>query len=565
MRGAVALILGWLTIGGAAAAPPNVLIVMADDLAFGDLGIHGNPVVKTPRLDAFARRSAQLQQFYAQPVCSPTRASLMCGRSHYRTGIVDTYQGRSILRAGELTLGELFKGSGYRTGLFGKWHLGDCPPFRPGDQGFLESLVHRGGGLSQNSDVPGGTGYADPTLLHNGVEKKYAGYCTDIFTDAAIGHIESAVSAKKPFFTFVGYNCPHTPLQVRDVDTAPYKGLRLSPASFPQAGFPITRPMPADDLIKLYGMISTIDTSFGKLLDTLEKLKVADDTVIVFLSDNGPQQPRYNAGLRGLKGTCYEGGIRVPCFMRLGSKLKPGLREAPASVLDLVPTLCAATGIAKPSDRPLDGVDLWPYLTGGKPPADRTLYFQWHRGDAPQQFRAFAARGPRFKLVQPEFTDEKPWSGPGPFQLFDLLKDPYEQTDVAGSQRGEVDTLKAGYEKWFAEVTKAGFAAPKIALGSSPVRLTRQDWRGATATARGHWEVTNPADGTYDISVILPKGSKAAKVQLQYGSVSATAAIEPGKESVELSGVKFPAGAGKLDVFDDAGQGVWQLIVTKAK
>src|SRR5262245_31709342 len=171
-----------------AASPsrPNVILIIADDMGHGDLGVHGNPKIKTPNLDKLARQSTRFENFYVSPVCAPTRASLLTGRYNYRTGVVDTYLGRAMMHTDEVTLAEMLSSAGYRTGIFGKWHLGDNYPLRAIDQGFHEALVHKGGGIGQPSDPPGGNSYFDPFLEHNGKTVKTKGYCSDVFTDAAM-------------------------------------------------------------------------------------------------------------------------------------------------------------------------------------------------------------------------------------------------------------------------------------------------------------------------------------------------------------------------------------------
>jgi arylsulfatase A-like enzyme len=198
---------------------PNVIIILTDDQGHGDLGFHGNPVIKTPNLDRLAKQSVRMKNFYVSPVCSPTRASLLTGRYNYRTGVVDTFVGRSLMHPDEITLAEILRGLGYRTGIFGKWHLGDNYPLRAIDQGFMEALVLKGGGIGQPSDPPGGESYFNPILQHSAsggreppVAVKKDGYCSDIFGDAAIDFI--AKNKDKPFFCYLAFNCPHTPLEV---------------------------------------------------------------------------------------------------------------------------------------------------------------------------------------------------------------------------------------------------------------------------------------------------------------------------------------------------------------
>ncbi|HJZ56446.1 MAG TPA: sulfatase-like hydrolase/transferase, partial [Gemmataceae bacterium] len=212
-----------------AAEQPNVLIVITDDQGFGDLGAHGNPVIRTPKLDAFAKESVWLKNFYVSPVCSPTRSSLLTGLYNYRTGIVDTYLGRSLMRPDVKTLAEYLAAAGYRAGLFGKWHLGDNHPLRPEDRGFGETLWSQGGGLAQPSDPPQvdpKTAYFDPVLKANGKEVKTKGYCTDVFTDAAVKFISA--DARKPFFAYVAFNAPHSPYQVPEELARPYAKLDLT-------------------------------------------------------------------------------------------------------------------------------------------------------------------------------------------------------------------------------------------------------------------------------------------------------------------------------------------------
>ncbi len=469
-----------------AADAPNVLIVITDDQGFGDLGAHGNPVIKTPKLDAFTKESIWLKNFYVSPVCSPTRASLLTGQYNYRTGVVDTFIGRSLMRPDVKTLPEHLAAAGYRTGLFGKWHLGDNYPLRPEDRGFQETLWSQGGGLAQPSDPPQvdpKTAYFDPVLKQNGKEVKTKGYCTDVFTDAALKFITA--ESKKPFFAYVAFNAPHGPLQVPDELAATYRKLDLSEKAFPMTGQPWGpgKPNP-ENIARLYGMVENIDTNFGRLLKALDDAKVADNTIVIFLTDNGPDSARFNGGLRNRKMSVYEGGIRVPCYVRWPAKIKGGIvDETPLAHIDITPTLLAACGVA--TDATFDGRSFAHRLTGGAGNfPDRTLFFQWHRGDEPEKFRAFAARGERYKLVQANGTgDGAKWQPK--YELFDIKNDPFEEKDIAADKPEEVAKLKKEYEAWFADVTKKGFAPPRIIVGSekeNPVRLSRQDQRAAHRT-----------------------------------------------------------------------------------
>lgn len=527
-----------------AADRPNVLVVITDDQGFGDLGYHGNPVLKTPNIDAFAKASVRMTQFYVCPVCSPTRSSLMTGRYNYRTGVVDTFIGRSMMHPDEVTLAEVLCEHAYRTGLFGKWHLGDCYPMRPQDQGFDEVLMLRGGGIAQPSDPPGGSSYTDPILFRNGEQKKFTGYVTDVITDAAIEFITA--KSNKPFFTYVAYNCPHAPYQVSDADWKPYRGIDLGPDAFPKFGSPWAgKKLNQDDIGRAYGMIANLDKDFGRLLS-----KVPENTLVIFLTDNGPGGVRWNAGLRNRKGTVYEGGIRVPCFVQWKGRLPEAKDvDGPTAHIDLAATILEACGCSFPKNVAIDGrsvLRLWKGEELAWP--ERHLFFQWHRGDVPEEGRAFAARGPRYKLVQAAGV------APGKFtpklELFDLANDPYEEKDLAAEKPEIVKDLQTRYEAWFRDVKSTrNFAFPRIHLGSSKEKvttLTRQDWRGPkagwTPESEGHWDVTVKSDGKYRITLDFDAAKDARKASVKIGDASATSDIASGTTRVEFESLTLTKG-----------------------
>jgi arylsulfatase A-like enzyme len=492
------------------AAQPNLVLIITDDQGYGDLGCHGNPVLRTPHLDRLAQQSVWLKYFYVSPVCSPTRASLLTGLYSYRTGVVDTYLGRSLMRPQVRTLAEHLAQRGYRTGLFGKWHLGDNYPLRPEDRGFHETLWHLGGGLAQPSDPPyveSQRAYFDPILQRNGQEVQGRGYCTDLFTRAAIQFIQR--HKDRPFFAYVAYNAPHAPFQVPSQWVTFYRQQDLTPRAFPKIGQPWWNGKKLDTgaIAAAYGMLENLDANIGRLLQTLQEQGLAERTIVVFLTDNGPGGVRWNGGLRDRKGTVYEGGIRVPCYVCWPGRLPGGrVLDMPLAHIDLVPTLCELCGV--PWQGRCDGRSFAPWLFGRqKPWPARTLFFQWHRGDAPEKYRAFAARGPRYKLVQAAGT------APGTswiprYELFDLDTDPYEEHDLAEKMPEVVEQLRRQYEAWFADVTREGFEPPRIVLGSPQapvVRLSRQDWRGPQAgwsgKSLGHWAVRIARPGRYRVTI----------------------------------------------------------------
>ncbi|MCY4121082.1 MAG: arylsulfatase, partial [Acidobacteria bacterium] len=276
---------------------PNIVLIITDDQGWAQLGSHGDPVLQTPHLDRLAAESVEMTRFYVSPVCAPTRAALLTGRYNYRTGVVDTYIGRAMMEPGEITIAEMLRDAGYRTGIFGKWHLGDNYPLRSTDQGFDESVVHRGGGIGQPSDPPAGSDYFDPILFHNGEQKRYRGYVTDILVDEAIRWIGDG--GDRPFFAYVPTNAPHSPYLVPDSYRQPYSAQGLS-----------------DRDARIYGMITNIDDNAGRLLAHLEERDLSGDTIVIFMTDNGPTTRLYHAGLRAQKGSVYENGIRVPFFAR---------------------------------------------------------------------------------------------------------------------------------------------------------------------------------------------------------------------------------------------------------
>jgi arylsulfatase A-like enzyme len=409
--------------------------------------------------------------------------------------------------------------AGYRTGIFGKWHLGDNYPMRPEDQGFHESLVHRSGGITQTPDTE--ATYFEPVLYRNGRRERGKGYCTDLFFDAAIDFIER--HRQQPFFVYLPTNAPHTPLQVDEKLVEPYRAMGLD-----------------DTTAKVYAMVENIDANFGRLMQHLEKLKLRDNTLVIFTTDNGPQQERYTYNLRGRKTTTYEGGIRVPSFWQWPAGLK-GQRQIDrlAAHIDLLPTLLEVCNAEAKPDKPIDGVSLWPLLAGEAANwPDRTLYFQCHRGLTPKLFQNCAAVSERFKMVGYPGTfnrdDFEPSAEPV-LELYDLANDRAEQHNVAQKFPRELAKLRTSYEAWFGEVKSSRqFQPGLIHVGSeqeNPSRLCYyQDghWQGTDAKG---WLVKIERSGRYRISRIDNQPAASAlrvvwKGQTQEQSLEGQAAAE---------------------------------------
>ncbi|WP_165698940.1 arylsulfatase [Bremerella volcania] len=529
----------FVAFGGvnAAAERPNVVLIMTDDQGYGDVGIHGNQVLRTPNLDRFAREGTQLTQFYCSPVCAPTRAALMTGRYFYRTGVIHTSRGAARMASDEKTLAEVFQDAGYVTGIFGKWHLGDNYPLRPQDQGFQESLVHKSGGITQPPDQP--NDYFDPLLWNNGHPVQAQGYCTDVFFTAAIDFIKQ--SRDVPFFAYIATNAPHTPLIVEEAAWKRYADQGQD-----------------ETTAKVYAMVENIDENFARLLETLDALKRRENTIVIFLTDNGPQQKRFNGDLNGRKSMVLEGGIHVPCFVQWPARLKGGSKvNTRHAHIDWLPTLIEATGIQADLPNKIDGVSFWPQLTGKQREIQpRNLFFQVHRGLEPEPYHNAAVVGERYKLVmnvgsfgKARLTDvpEKQRTG---IQLFDLSEDPSEQNDLAEQMPDKVQQLTKAYDGWFADVKASrGFSPPAILLGSratdSTLLCRYQD---------GHYEGERHLGWKVEVREPLlvqlrlnQEAKPGEKLMVQWlGNVTAYD-IEQPKQPVTV--LQLAPGTGRLDVW----------------
>ena len=553
------IILVALPPSASAARRPNVVVILTDDQGFAELGVTGNPIIRTPEIDRLAAQSASLVNFQVMPVCSPTRAGFLTGRYSYRTGVTDTWMGRSLIDPDETTLAEMLRASGYQTGIFGKWHLGDNYPRRAMDQGFQESLVLNGGGLAQPGDPPAAVdergAYFNATLSHNGKWVKTKGYISDVITDGALQFIEK--HRKEAFFLCLSFNAPHSPHQVPDKYLEHYPPNVFSPANFPVAGNPTPTNNKPEVLAKVYGMVENIDENVGRLLAKLTALKLADDTIVVLFSDNGAQRHNgFNGGLRGWKGTPYEGGIHQFCFIRWPARLKAGLKvHRLASHIDLAPTVLDLCDVPKARRVKFDGRSLARLLRNEEVDwPDRTLVAQWHRGDVPERYRSFAIRSQDWKLVQP--LGRETWDGQTEFQLFNLAHDPFETRDVAGEHPQRLAELKAAYDRWFDDVSAGrDFTHPqRIVAGAkqeNPVLLTRQDWRGPRANwtpeGIGYWDLNIVTRGRYDIRVRYDANNRDRMLTLKCSQMSAQQLVKAGTEEYLFENVRLSVGPARLE------------------
>ena len=476
---------------------PNVVFVLTDDQGYGDLGCHGNPVIRTPNIDRFYEESVRLNNFHVGPTCAPTRAGLMTGHCANSTGVWHTIGGRSLLRKNEWTLATALKEEGYRTGIFGKWHLGDAYPYRPHDRGFETAIVHGGGGISQTPDY-WGNDYFDDTYFVNGEPERFEGYCTDVFFREGLKFIEQ--SKDRPFFCYIPTNAPHGPLNVEDRYVEPYRE---------------TEP---EDRARFYGMITNIDENFGILREKLAELGLEDNTILIFMTDNGSASGAsldregfavsgYNAGMRGLKGSPYDGGHRVPFFIRWPSgELTIGkeINELTANV-DFMPTILELCGISVPEERTFHGQSVVPLLRGGAESwQERTMVTDSQRLTNPVKWRQSSVMTNRWRLVNGT-------------ELYDINADPEQRSDIAADHGEVVEELREEYEKWWETVSEQFDEDIPISLGADPgteTLLTCHDWRNedcdcpwnqghirAGHEANGHWEVEVERDGEYLIEL----------------------------------------------------------------
>jgi len=429
-------------------AKPNVILIITDDQGYADLACHGNPALHTPNLDKIYDQSVRFDNFFVSPLCQPTRVSMLSG--HY------VPIGRGLLQK-DTCLAEMMRKTGYNTGIFGKWHLRQQYPYRPEDEGFQEVFCHGGGGIGQLEDYWGNTNFG-PTIKHNGTWEKTNGYCTDVFFDAAMKWVEQ--NRNQPFFCYLSTNAAHSPYQVSEKYSAPYrkKGLDQETADF-------------------YGMITNIDENIGRLTEKLRQLGLQQKTLLIFLTDNGSamadNEKLFNAGLRGGKGSVYEGGSKAACFFHWPTVLKPKTVKQMAAHYDIVQTLAEICNTTHPNPQQLEGISLVPYLKQTKTKL-RDRYFISYLGfwppDAPlEKYRNYSVRTSRFRLVNND-------------QLYDLKNDPGETTNVIDKHPAALKKIRSFYDRWWQrvkpEMTKLRITE-RIPLGviDGPIVLNCLYWK----------------------------------------------------------------------------------------
>jgi arylsulfatase A-like enzyme len=467
----------------AEAARPNVLIVMTDDQGYGDFSIHGNPVVKTPNLDHLSSQSLRFTDFHAAPMCTPTRGQLLTGLDAVRNGATSVTGGRSFLRPGIRTMPELFAAAGYKTGLFGKWHLGDNYPHRPLDRGFQRAVYHLGWGFTSAPEFA--NTLFDGRLLDQGQPQRFQGHVTDVWFTSAMHWMKERHEQGEPFFCYLPTNAPHTPHDESPEYTQPYEG--RGPAGF-------------------FGMIARIDDNMGRLERFLDETGLRENTILVFLTDNGGTAGvrLFNAGLRAGKTTYYDGGHRVPCWIRWPSGRLGAPRDltTPTQVQDLLPTLLDLCELKPAADTRFDGTSLAAWIRGHAPaPDDRLLVVQYSR--ARLEEGECAVIWNQWRLV-------------GGKELYDVNEDRAQQHDVAAEHPQVVQKMWNHYQQWWRELESARTAFVTTSLGAEQqpqVVLTSSDWQdvycdnsnhirqAAGGPRGGHWNVHVERAGTYRISL----------------------------------------------------------------
>ena len=532
--------------------PPNVILIITDDQGYGDLGFNGNPNIITPALDNFAAESVRFNNFYVSPVCAPTRSSLMTGRYSLRTGVRDTYNGGAIMASSEVTIAEMLKQANFTTGIFGKWHLGDNYPSRPSDQGFDESLIHLAGGMGQVGDFTNyfkkDTSYFDPILWHNNEQKPYKGYCSDIFTENAIEFIEN--NKNNPFFCYLSFNAPHNPLQVPDEYYQAYKTLDptdgIDPELIPNEKI---SEKTKDNTRKVYAMVTNIDDNLKKLFNKVDELGIKDNTIVIFMTDNGPQHARYIAGMKGRKSSVYNGGIRVPFFLRFPAMFS-GNQEVNqfTAHIDLLPTLSKLCNVEMPRDRKIDGRSFIPSINSEKLP-ERSFFSYWTR-KYPELYNNIALQRGQFKLIGK--TD---YNSPiENFELYDTYNDPFEKNNLVTQKKSIALSLKKEMHQTFLELVNSEnlINPPRIMLGSdfeNPVFLNRNDAGGQRAVwnqeqAYSFWKVDINQEGLYDLKFKFLKPLPAnGNMCLEIGqSIQQKFNSKDNLDLIEMKSVYLPRG-----------------------
>jgi arylsulfatase A-like enzyme/alpha-L-fucosidase len=468
---------------------PNIILVMTDDQGYGDLGMHDNPVVKTPQIDQLASESHRLTNFHVDPTCSPTRAALMSGQYSLRAGVWHTVMGRHMLSDRHHTLPEALRDAGYNTAMVGKWHLGDNYPFRPQDQGFDHVLIHGGGGVGQAPDYWGNTQF-DDTYFLNGEARHYPGFVTDVWFDEAIDYVRKTAGDDQPFFLYLSTNAPHVPWVAPEEYIAPYRELGLK-----------------DGMAKFYAMITNLDDNMARLRTAMSEAGIEDNTIFIFMTDNGSslaakskgepadlltekaraaigeQVATLNSHMREGKASAYDGGHRVPFFIRwpAGGLEEAGEIDDLTAHVDVLPTLLDLAGIDI-AGIDTDGISLVPALKDATELPDRTMVVTNQRVLHPDPDRPYSVMQGSWRYVHAEQG--------GGIELFDLSTDPGQTDNIIEQYPERAAAMAGAYEDWWQHATGAGTPTTRPIVGSdaeNPLRISAMDWLAPNTTQVPWW------------------------------------------------------------------------------
>jgi len=535
---------------------PNVILVLTDDQGYGDLGFHDNPIVQTPAIDAFARESIRFTNYHVGPTCAPTRAGLYTGHYANSTGVWHTIGGRSLLRKDEWTIATAFADCGYATGLFGKWHLGDTRPYRPEDRGFQHVVSHGGGGISQTPDF-WGNDYFDDTYRVNGEYRSFEGYCTDVWFNEAMKFIEA--HRQQPLFCVLTPNAPHDPYNVDPAYSRPYEDAVPAPRA------------------RFYGMIQNLDENFGRLRRKLADLAIEEDTILIFMTDNGSSGgcrtdgngvviDGYNAGMRGQKCSPYEGGHRVPFFFHWpNGQLGPQRAiDALSANVDVMPTLLELCQIPF-SPNQFHGRSLCPLLQGlDRWPDDRVVVTDSQRIANPEKWRLSCAMSQRWRLVNRS-------------ELYDMDNDPAQTRNRVDDYPDVVAWLSNAYNEWWETVSGRFDETIPHYVNEYPLQLNCHDWRNPQATApwvqgeiregiaqNGYWEIEVQKAGRYKIELFRwpPEMNYALQFHFHGADVPIfEAGIGPENHRFYKDGKPLPIAAANLCIGDNQ----WSAVAQPAQ
>jgi len=491
---------------------PNVVFVITDDQGYGDLGCTGNSIINTPNIDYLYNQSIRFTDFHVGPTCAPTRAGLLTGHYHNSTGVWHTIGGRSLLRKNEVSIASIFSDNGYKTGIFGKWHLGDNFPYRPHDRGFDESIVHGGGGIGQTPDY-WGNDYFDDTYFDKGEPRKFNGYCTDVFFGLGIDFIEK--NKDVPFFCYIPTNAPHEPCFVEKK----YSNMYTDKVSENRASF--------------YGMITNIDENVGRLRQKIDELGLTNNTIFVFMTDNGTAggcianidgfvSEGYNYAMRGVKGSPYEGGHRVPFFIYYpdgGYQVGKDVNDLTANV-DFLPTLIDLCELNMSEEMNFDGLSLVKLMNENRNEVlyDRAVITDSQRIPTPIKWRQSCVMRDKWRLINGN-------------ELYNIENDPEQRNDISQNHSELLIKMRNDYDIWWEKVSRQFDEEIPIILGTeyeNETELTSHDWRGDVdecawnqgeirhgKICNSHLEVEFAVDGLYSFE--LQRWPKTQGINLTAG------------------------------------------------